>query len=728
MTAGTAEAVEPRAIDERQLDPAVALAALDDASPREPQRQFALKHEDCFIVADAHGDIRGVGDGLFINDTRVLSFFRLIVTGQQPSLLGASLSQDNILFTANLSNRGRAVEGLPHGVIHIERSRFLWQERLYERVTVTNYWGRSLKVPLRFEFAADFRDMFEVRGSTRSRRGQSREAEADERAVRFRYEGLDGLARESVIAFSEQPAALTYESADFSFEVAPRTRRSIYVEVGAASAEPSRERFRAAAARARYAMRSKRRLGATVQSSGRVFNHWLVRARADIALLTTDLETGPYPYAGIPWFSTAFGRDGVISALQMLWLDPSLARGVLTFLAHHQATETAPFSDSEPGKIMHETRKGEMAALRELPFGRYYGGVDTTPLYIYLATAYAQRMGDTKFIDGLWPSLLAATAWIEVAARRSPDGFVTYQRAAGTGLSNQGWKDSQDAVFHADGRMPAGPIALVEVQGYVFAALQGMAELARRRGEDELAAGWAERAEMLRAAVEARFWMEEAGCYCIAIDGNGDQCAVRASNAGHLLFVGLPGPDRAKRVIEQLLSGHFYSGWGIRTLADDEPLFNPMSYHNGSIWPHDTAICSAGVSRYGGRDAVVRLTSSMFEAAVQFQMRLPELFCGFPRSPGEAPVAYPVACLPQAWSAGAPFMLLQACLGIRVDGWAGEIVVDRPRLPIGIDSLTVRRLSVGQVAVDVHFHRVGDRVACYLDRQHEGLAPLIVRS
>lgn len=719
---------QPQRIDERQLDPAVALAALDDASPREPHRQFALKHEDCFAVADAHGDIRGVGDGLFVNDTRMLSLFRLKVAGLQPSLLGASLSQDNILFTANLSNRGHAPDGVPQGVIHIERNRFLWQERLYERVTVTNYWGRKLTLSLRFEFAADFRDMFEVRGSTRSRRGQSHDAESAERSVRFRYEGLDGLVRESAIAFSDVPAALTYDSAEFALEIAPRTHRSVFVEVGAESSEPSRERFRAAAARARYAMRSKRRLGATLQSSGRVFNDWLVRARADIALLTTDLETGPYPYAGIPWFSTAFGRDGVISALQMLWLDPGLARGVLTFLARHQATETAPFSDSEPGKIMHETRKGEMAALRELPFGRYYGGVDTTPLYIYLATSYAQRMGDTQFIDSIWPSLLAATAWIESVSARSPDGFVAYQRAADTGLSNQGWKDSHDSVFHADGRIPTGPIALVEVQGYVFAAFRGMAELARRRGEEELADGWSDRAEALRASVEARFWMEEAGCYAMAIDGNGDQCAVRTSNAGHLLFVGLPSPERAARLADQLLSGHFYSGWGVRTLADDELLFNPMSYHNGSIWPHDTAICGAGLARYGRRDAVIKLTSSMFEAAVQFQMRLPELFCGFMRAPGEAPVAYPVACLPQAWSAGAPFMQLQSCLGLRVDGWAREIVVDRPRLPIGIDSLTVRRLCVGEVAVDVHFRRVEDRVACYLDRQHEGLVPLIVRS
>ena len=266
------------------------------------------------------------------------------------------------------------------------------------------------------------------------------------------------------------------------------------------------------------------------------------------------------------------------------------------------------------------------------------------------------------------------------------------------------------------------------MQGYVFAALQGMAELARQRGEEELAAGWSQRAEALRVSVEARFWMEDAGCYAIAIDGNGDQCAVRTSNAGHLLFVGLPTGERAERMTEQLLSGHFYSGWGIRTLSDDELLFNPMSYHNGSIWPHDTAICATGMARYGERESVVRLLSGTFESAVHFNKRLPELFCGFTRSAGEAPVAYPVACLPQAWSAGAPFMLLQSCLGIRVDGWAGEIIVDRPRLPIGIDSLTVRRLGVGETSVDVHFRRVGDRVACYLDRQHEGLAPLIVKS
>jgi glycogen debranching enzyme len=361
----------PKPLDERALDPAIANSVLDGGVPREPHRQFALKHEDCFVVADEHGDIQGSGDGLFRNDTRVLSRLKLYVNGSQPALLGASLSQDNILFTANLSNRVQTNDNpIPHGVVHIERSRLLWQDRMYEQVAITNYWGRQLVVPVRFEFSADFRDMFEVRGTTRSRRGRAHDADVSKSWVSYLYEGLDSVVRRSTIAFSHTPDSLDMGQAEFSVTVGPRERQYIYLEIGDTPEHPDRARFRSAAARARYAMRSKRRTGATVQSSGRVFNDWLIRARADIALLTTDLDTGPYPYAGIPWFSTAFGRDGVISAIQMLWLDPRLALGVLSFLAEHQSTESSVFSDAEPGKIMHETRKGEMAVLRELPFGR----------------------------------------------------------------------------------------------------------------------------------------------------------------------------------------------------------------------------------------------------------------------------------------------------------------------------------------------------------------------
>jgi glycogen debranching enzyme len=452
-------------------------------------------------------------------------------------------------------------------------------------------------------------------------------------------------------------------------------------------------------------MRAKRRRGGRLRTTGRLFNGWIEKSRADLALLTTPLSTGPYPYAGIPWFSTAFGRDAIITAWQILWFDPSLAKGVLTYLAMHQAEQVSAFRDSEPGKIMHETRRGEMAALGEVPFGRYYGGVDTTPLFVGLAGAYVERTGSRELTDQLWPQLERAIAWVERRIDDSPHGLLAYSKTSEKGLTNQGWKDSGDSIFHADGMFPPPPIALVEVQGYAFAAFRTMAKLARLRGEREAAAAWAERAETLRAKVEDMFWMEEAGGYGLAVDGEGRLTQVRASNMGHLLFSGLPSPARAARVIETLLGPDFSSGWGLRTLAVGEARYNPMSYHNGSIWPHDTAICAMGMARYGERRGVVHITAAMFESAAQFEMRLPELFCGFAREPGDAPVPYPVACLPQAWAAGSVFMMLQACLGLTVDGERGVIEIKDPRLPIGIDHFALLRLAVGAETVDLRFER-----------------------
>ncbi|MBS0360862.1 MAG: amylo-alpha-1,6-glucosidase, partial [Proteobacteria bacterium] len=484
------------------------------------------------------------------------------------------------------------------------------------------------------------------------------------------------------------------------------------IEIGARPGPtPTRERFRSAAAAALCAMRARRRHGARLKSSGRLFNEWLDKSAADLALLTTLMETGPYPYAGIPWFSTAFGRDAIITAWQILWFEPSLARGVLTYLAAHQAEEVSTFRDSQPGKIMHETRRGEMASLGEVPFGRYYGGVDTTPLFVALAGAYADRTGDLALIDRLWPALERATAWIEVYGDSNGDGLIDYQRGAESGLANQGWKDSQDSIFHADGHFPKGPIALVEVQGYAFAAYHAMARLSELRGEPERADGYRERAEAIRVDVERIFWMEDQQFYGVAMDGDGQLCRVRTSNPGHLLMVGLPSPERGRQVVRRLLSGELFSGWGVRTLATGMPRFNPMSYHNGSVWPHDTAICALGMSRYGEREGVVRLTAALFECAAASELRLPELFCGFPRMPGEPPVGYPVACMPQAWAAGACFMALQACLGIQVDGARGEISIVDPRLPIGIDQLSVTGLRVGDEKVDLSFQRVGGHVA-----------------
>lgn len=677
-------------------------------------QRFTLKDSNTFLLADAFGDIHGGSDGLFTNDTRMLSRFELDIAGRPPSLLGAAISQDNTLFTAHLTNRPLPALGegsIPHGVIHIERNRFLSASRLYECMRLTNFSEYDAQVPLKLLYAADFADIFEVQGQVRKTRGQFLAPVVNERRVELSYHGLDEQVRTTQIEFSLQPQSISSREAEFLVDLERGARAEFFIEIGAQEENtPSRERFSAAAERLSEHMHERLQQGAAIVTSERLFNHWIDKSRADLALLTTSLPTGLYPYAGIPWFATQFGRDAIITSLQTLWLNPRLAAGVLSFLASTQAQEDSAFRDSQPGKIMHEMRRGEMAALHEVPFGQYYGGVDTTPLFVMLAGAYEKRTGDRTLVDRIWNALLAATAWIERRLDNSPTGFLDYARGEKTGLVNQSWKDSQDSMFHADGRYPRGPVAVLEVQGYAYSALKAMSELTAARGDQAKADAWQQRAERLRRAIEEKFWVPEMDFYAIALDGDGEPCKVYGSNAGHLLYCGVPSAERAAAVTAQLLSSRFSSGWGIRTLAEGEARYNPMSYHNGSIWPHDTGLCAAGISRYGGRENVIQIISDIFEVANHFAMRLPELYCGFPRASGQAPTPYPVACLPQAWSSGTVFMLLQASLGIHVDGQRNEIHVERPLLPSGIGHLSVRALPINGAHVDLDFHRIGERV------------------
>ena len=688
--------------------------------------RFTLKDGDTFLLADALGDIHDRDDGMFRDDTRILSKFELAIANHAPSLLGANVSRDNTTFIAHLTNNPLPALGeraIPKGVIHMERRRLLSGARLYERVTLTNFSERRAELPIRFTFAADYVDIFEVQGHSRPARGQTLKPEIRECEVRLSYRGLDNIVRNTAIRFSQTPGELTGHTAEFRIELDSGSAYVLYVEIGPIqddTDEPLKERYDRASERCAQQSQERLKEAAYVQTSGRLFNQWIDKSRADLALLTTPLPTGPYPYAGIPWFSTQFGRDAIITAMQTLWLDPALAAGVLRFLADTQATDTSSFRDSEPGKIMHETRRGEMANLREIPFGRYYGGVDTTPLFVMLAGAYEERTGDRTLIDEIWPNLMAATGWIESRLQRSATGFLDYARGEESGLANQAWKDSQDSIFHADGRLPRGPIAVVEVQGYAYAALTAMARLASLRDDNERAKKWLTRAAALREAIEQRFWIDSFQFYAIALDGDGAPCRVRASNAGHLLFCGVPTEDHAAAVCSQLLSNQFSSGWGIRTLRQGEVRYNPMSYHNGSIWPHDSAICAAGIAKYAGRQHLVRIVADMFEAAAQFSMRLPELYCGFPRDTTQAPVPYPVACLPQAWASGSIFMLLQSTLGIRIDGAMKEVHIQRPVLPEGIESLHVHGLSVGNAHIDIEFHRIGDKVGAVPTGHMEG--------
>ena len=692
------------------------LTAGDSVEASGLEQLMALKEGDTFLVADGWGDMRGGADGLFAGDTRVLS---------------SGVSQDNVFFSCHTTNRPLPPMGgrsAPAGVLHIERRRFLWGRRMFERIRMVNHGIEDILLPLAFDFGADFHDIFQVRGTHRAKRGTVHTPTTDGRRVTFRYVGLDKVERSSCLAFSEPPARLTHQRAEFMFSLPKGRSMDLFIECGVDSCEtPDARRWRENAVQARLGMRAKRRRGASVRGprSPR-FNDWLDQSRADMALLTTDLPTGPYPYAGTPWFSTPFGRDGIIAAWQMLWLDPSLAKGVLTYLASRQATETSLFQDSQPGKIMHETRGGEMSALHEVPFGLYYGGVDTTCLFIALAGAYASRTGDLNLIRALWPNLIAAADWMRDSGDSNDDGLIDYQRGAETGLSNQGWKDSEDAIFHADGRFPKGPIALLEVQGYAFAAWRALGDLGERLGDDR-APGWRDRAEQVRALVEDKYWMEDEGFYAVALDGDGEQCRAIASNAGHLLFTGLPSVERARRVTKRLLSAEFRTGWGIRTLELGQARFNPMSYHNGSVWPHDTAMAAAGMANYGEREAVAQILAEIYAAAAHFHLRLPELFCGFPREPGEPPIAYPVACLPQAWAAGSVFLMLQASLGLSIDAWTGTIDIADPFLPTGLERLKITGLKVGDALVDLSIRHVDGRAVVIPNHRQGRLAVRTLR-
>ena len=702
-------------------------------SATRPRR--VLKHNDTFAVFDGHGDFGAApagADGLFYRDTRFLSRLQLLVNDGPPLLLGSNLRDDNAALVVDLTNPDIFADQqivLPKDTVHILRTIFLWQDTAYQRLGVRNYGAQTIELRLSILFANDFADLFEVRGTHRQRRGSATTQLRGADQVLLNYHGLDGKLRRTTLTFDPPPDRLATNEASYRLRLGPGEAKPIFIAAGCNETEARPASFLPALIASRRAMRRETRDNTSVETSNDLFNEMLCRSAADLEMLMTDTPEGRYPYAGIPWFSTTFGRDGLITALQMLWWSPDVARGVLRRLAAHQAKTTDPQADAEPGKILHEMRGGEMAALHEVPFGLYYGSVDSTPLFVLLAGLYLERTGDIRTIAELWPSIEAALDWIDGPGDADGDGFVEYQRAGEQGLANQGWKDSQDAIFHADGRLAEGPIALAEVQGYVYAAKRMAARCARRLRHEVTARKLDAQASELASHFESAFWCPELETYAIALDGDKKPCAVRTSNAGQVLFSGIADPQRAALVAKGLLRPAFFSGWGIRTVAQGEARYNPMSYHDGSVWPHDNALIALGFARYGLKRQVEVVFGGLFGAGTYMEhRRLPELFCGFRKQHGHGPTLYPVACAPQAWASATPFALLEASLGLELDPFANEIRLCNPLLPTFLDEVTLRNLQLGGSRVDLRVRRHNDTVSLDTLRISGGIRVSVVYS
>jgi len=703
---------------------------------RADDRARVLKYGRMFFVFDRLGDVQSSGlgeEGLFFDGMRHLSELSLNLWNARPLLLSSTLATNNFLFTADIANLDVFRDGsiaIHRGVLHLVRSRFLWRSSCFERLLFVNHGMEELEVPVHIEFDSDFADIFEVRGTTRDRRGRRLKSRVEDNSVSLFYEGLDRVIRETAIRCDVTPERASETSFEFAFHIPPKGRTALQFDI-ACDSQPAPEfvGYTDALTAAHFELAEIRKAFPQITSVHSSFSAWITRSISDLEMMIAGNPEHNYPYAGVPWFSTVFGRDGIITALQTLWLNPEIARGVLEFLASTQAETSDSVEDSEPGKILHEMRRGEMANLGEVPFGKYYGSVDATPLFVILAGAYFERTGDREFIHRLWPNIERALNWIEQYGDVDGDGFVEYSRRSGKGLVQQGWKDSNDSVFHADGKIAEPPIALCEVQGYTYAAKLAAAKLTRMLGNVDHCCELEVQAESLRTHFEEAFWCSDLGTYALALDGNKNQCRVRASNAGHALFAGICSTERARLVAENLMKPEFFTGWGVRTVAKSESRYNPLSYHNGSVWPHDNSIIAYGMAKFGYKKMAGQLLLSLLDLSGEVELhRLPELICGLNRRANEGPTLYPVACSPQAWASGAPFLILEACLGISVHAEHQRIVFDRPYLPEGISQLCVRNLRCGKDSVNLLFERRGDSVLIHSETRQEEVEIVTITS
>jgi glycogen debranching enzyme len=674
-----------------------------------------IKENDLFVLTDIDGNIPAdnrQGLGLYLRDTRFLSAYEMRLAGDLKPTNLHSTAERNCQLNVDLTNPDiRSGDTfIQNQTLNINRSRLV-HNGVYERITFVNYGKETVDLLVSLSFDADFRDMFEVRGyAKRNRRGETLPPQYGERSLTLAYRGLDNVVRRTEVRFVQEPDSVKDLSATFSLKLAPREDVALDLVIVPIEdeAEPEVVSFDTARHQLQTSYTQWLQQNTYVATSSDLFDAMVRRSILDLRFLTAESEWGRTIHAGTPWYACVFGRDSLITALQSLMFCPDLARATLRILAHYQGREINDWKEEEPGKIFHELRRGEMAKLGEVPHTPYYGTADATPLWLILLAETFRWTNDLQLVEELWEPALRALAWIDDYGDADGDGYVEYYWHGPGGTVNHGWKDSPTSVFNADGSLAEQPIATVEIQGYVYAAKQGMADLCEARGDSEGAARLRAEADRLRSRFNHDFWMEGRGFLAMALDRAKRKVEIISSNPGQALWTGIVDPHLAQRMLTQFRRSDLLSGWGVRCVSEAEVAYNPMGYHMGTVWPHDVSLIVAGLRRYGfDRDAMTIATQLYNAGLNHLYNRFPEVFTGFSRTQNPFPVPYPVSCSPQAWSAGTTLLLLQTFLGINPDAGRGRVVLD-PCLPSWLTEVRASNLQIGGATLDLRFMLHGE--------------------
>jgi len=677
-----------------------------------------IKRNNIFLVTDENGNISSdniSGYGLYLGDTRFLNEFQIEINGSTPVVLSFSTETGHsfVIIGSNLKipNNINPKKFIPQETLQIKREGIICGA-YFETLTLVNYNLFEVSIKLALHFEADFMDIFEVRNLNFISKIHEKKVLMKNNSLKYQYEDTTGAFQVTEILFSaELPQKIEENKVTYEFIIPPASKKELKFQVNPKSTALLHEKTFATNFIDAFDTNTEETKNwyssiTKFSTDNEDFKEMIYRSQQDMNMLITKAVYGKYISAGIPWFTTLFGRDAIIAARQALLLSPSIAKSILQVLARFQGWKEDLWREEEPGKILHEIRFGELARSNKIPHTPYFGSIDATPLWITLFYEYFKWTDDKETLEKLWPNALACLQWMDNYALYN--GFAGYLKKSEGGLDNQAWKDSWDSYMHADGTLAEAPISPVEVQGYFYSAKLKMAKLAEYMGDNNLSSKLLAESEAFKHNFHKAFWSEDIEYYAMALDKEGNKLKVVSSNPGHLLESEILEPYYSKKVAKKLFEQDMFSGWGIRTLSYNCIKYNPISYHNGSIWPHDNSIIAAGLSKTNQSDLTLKIVSSMFEAArLIHYKRLPELFCGFTRhyKQQDSPVSYPVACIPQAWATASVFLLIQSVLNIEADAQENNLKILNPCLPDWINTFEMTDLKVGKASVSIEFKK-----------------------